>query len=115
MKYIPNLNIPVLKRKYYDIESPEFYVTRFREGNALALMVSEDGQKTNLTVNLHEYGELPPPNHFFVRDYGVDEGLAESLESIGLATKITQVPIGFGSGWLMKFAFDAESMIEVTP
>ena len=87
-------------------------VSRFVETDEIALLVWDEGYPLNLSVCLADYGFLAPENHVFVKDYSEHEGLPDSLEAAGVATKIQQVAIGFGRGWLMKLSFDAESLIE---
>jgi hypothetical protein len=108
---VPNLNISALKLKHYEMKNPEFFVTMYREDNVLALFAMSEGERETLSVNLADYNLAPGWNHIFVKDYAQDEGLADEMERVGLAVKISPVVFGFGRGWLMELRFDAEALL----
>lgn len=111
MKPVIDIAPPVLKMKYYDIEEPVFFVGRFEETGEIALLVLDEGRPTRLSLTLKDYGMIAPVNHIFVKDYSEHEGLPESLEAAGVATRISPRKIGYGDGWLMHLNFDGEALL----
>lgn len=112
MRAVTGLNVPVLNLKYHSIEEPQFFVTRYVEDNSLALAVMDEDGPLILSVNLSAYGPAAPKNCIYVRDYSENEGLADALVAAGVATKDSQVNIGYSTGWLMELNFDAESLVD---
>ncbi len=101
-----------LKMNYYEYKNAKLLVARYAFDGTIALYMSEPNQAPEpITVNLSEWGFVAPANHVFVKNYSGLEGLAEGLEKAGLATKVKTVMFGFGSGYLMKLSFDAETLI----
>lgn len=62
------------------------------------------GRPEVLSVNLVEYGLIPPEGHVYVRDCSEHEGLPDALVEAGVAVKVRQVEFGpFDStAWLMR-------------
>lgn len=112
MRAVPGIDVPTLKLKYHSIENPQFFVSRYTEDNSLALAVMDEGRPLILSVNLSDYGPAAPTNCIYVRDYSENEGLADALVAAGVATKISTVNIGFGTGWMMELTFDGETLAE---
>jgi hypothetical protein len=55
-----------------------------------------------VSINLSQYGLVPPAGHVFVKDYSEHEGLADALVDAGLVEKVNEVSFGYGKGWLCK-------------
>ena len=115
MHFVTDVQPDVLKMKYYDIQKPQFVLSRYEADGSLALGVMDEGRPMVLSVNLLDYGQIAPLNHVFVKDYAENEGLPASLEAAGVAERVSPVSIGFGAGWLMKLSFDAESEVPGIP
>lgn len=55
-----------------------------------------------LSVNLAAYCPAPPEGHFYVKDYGPHEGLAEALKVAGFATPVEVMYYGpFNSTFIL--------------
>jgi hypothetical protein len=81
----------ILRSTYYGDGSP-------------ALQIWDAEGPESLSINLSAYGMVAPEGHIFVKNYSEHEGLPDELQRLGIATKVNEVPIGYGSGWLMKLA-----------
>lgn len=112
MHAVTGIDAPVLNLKYHSIENPQFFVTRYMEDDSLALAVMDEGRPLVLSVNLRDYGPAAPTNCIYVRDYSENEGLADALVAAGVATKVSPINIGFGTGWMMELTFDGETLAE---
>lgn len=114
MKAITEIVVPALKLKYFTLDNPVFFASRYMYDDQLALFVrdDEDGSMIDLSVNLGDYGLIAPDNHIYVKDYSENEGTPDALEAAGVATKVSPVTFGFGRGWLMRLTVDVESKVE---
>lgn len=63
--------------------------------DSVALMTESGESLTTATVNLHDYGKIPPPGTVFIRNYSGHEGLAKQLEAAGIGRR-TRENIRFG-------------------
>lgn len=76
------------------------YRSLYMDGVTPALFINgDDGEPLcAVTVNLSDYGIIPPPGQIIVKDYSEGEGLAEVLVDCGvLSLTGREVNIGFGS------------------
>lgn len=64
----------------------------------------DDGfvENMQLSVNLRQYGMIPPRGFYYIRDYSEYVGVADALEAADIVTKAERVSFGYGKGWLVK-------------
>lgn len=85
----------------YSTLTGRLYIAEYGNGSMAVQILDNDGPET-ISVNLEAQGDVPQPGYFYVRNYGEWEGLADALESAGIAAKVSPVRIGYGTGALMK-------------
>jgi hypothetical protein len=96
-----------IKARWVDIEDAEIDANvRYANGEpCLAVWHAECyGRPEVLSVNLVEYGLVPPTGHVYVRDYAQHEGLVAALMEAGIAEPVEQVTYGDydAQAWLMR-------------
>ena len=83
-----------------------YYRAKYCADNSTAIqMVSEtEGPWATISVCLVEYGLTPPDeNHIYVPAYKLDEFTLEQIKKdIIDEIIIDNVPIGYGTGWLVR-------------
>jgi hypothetical protein len=99
-----------IKTRFVDITNGRIDENvRYGDGTrALAFWHSECmGRPEVVSVNLSEYDFVPPENHVYVRAGAQHEGMAETLEKVGVAKRVLSVVYGpFDSvAWLMLLTY----------
>lgn len=68
---------------------------RYSNGSLALSLETLDGEPlATASVNLQEYGLLPPDGHIYVKNYSEGAGLAEALEQAGVAVPVGVVEFG---------------------
>lgn len=95
------LKVYTVKMKYGEPIVGTIRTAQYGDGSLAVQIWDGEGPET-LSINLISYGLRAPEGHMFVKNYSEHEGLPDAIQEAGIATKIREVSIGYGSGWLMK-------------
>lgn len=97
---------------YQGVTEVELKLAQYYDGTPalLAELVWKDGyvEVSKFSVNLGEYGLVPPPHHVYIPDRTEYRGLVDALEAAGMGSRVERVEYGpfDAQGWLFKINLD---------
>lgn len=97
---------------YQGVTEVELQFEQYYNGTPalLAELVWEDGNAdvSKFSVNLGNYGLVPPPYHVYIPDHTEYRGLVDALEAADMGSRVEMVEYGpfDAQGWLFKINLD---------